>query len=145
MLSTVAYHCGLCGKPGDAQYDEDMVHRLERWIPLLHCNRCADFRTMLRKLRDNCKRLTLLRWQLQQAARLTRERDDLIRTEIVNLTKAIARLTCVHWRIEIIWEQDFAEQLLDFPDKAEFIVNQYAAMIKEQAAQAHAQLLLPAP
>lgn len=142
MSTKLTYNCKLCGKPGETHYDETMVHRLERWVSILHCNRCADFRSMLRKLRENAQRIVIIRWQLQKAGKATKETEERVRNQIASLTKAIAELVCVHWRIEVVWEQDFAEQLLDFPDKAEFIVNQYANMIKEQAAQAHAQAML---
>lgn len=139
MLASIDYTCGLCGKPGQAQYKPEMVHKLERWVSILHCNRCADFKVMLRKLRDNCKRLVILRWQLQKAGKMKQDQEALVRKEIEDLTKAIAQLVCVHWRVGVVWEPDFVNQLLDFPDKAEFIVNQYAHLIQTQAQSMHEQ------
>lgn len=137
----MTYTCGLCGKPGEAEYESDMVHNIDRWVSILHCNRCADFRSMLRKLRENCKRLTVLRWQLQKFGKMTEDRETTIRTQLASLTKAISQLVCTHWRVAIVWEPDFVNQMLNFPDKTEFIVNHYAEMIKVSARATYKRAL----
>ena len=134
--------CGLCGKPGKVQCHDGIIQNEHAWIAMLHCNRCADFKVALRALREHCKSVMIFRWQLQQTGKMTPELTGEIKEMLIAATKAVAELTARHWRVDTVWDLDFVNQLMEFPDKAEFIVNQYAKMIKDLAAQTHAQATL---
>ena len=141
-MNMIAYKCPLCGKDGRAEYDPEGVNQLEHWKKLLHCNRCADFMVELRSLRERARQISMAHMTLQKTGKLTEERRSELRSKLSEATKAIAGLVGHQWSIVPVWEPEFIDQLLEFPDKSEFIVNQYARMIKDAAAQTHAQARL---
>lgn len=127
--NSVAYKCKFCGREGIAQYDADCPPiRLERWQPLLACNRCADFHSVRERLKAGlwaiCYTLAVV---LESGA------DESVRKEAIRQsrerlnkkTKAFAEHICAFHRKMTIWEPDFTQMLLDAPRKCQQILAHY--------------------
>jgi hypothetical protein len=58
-VKTLPYTCKFCGRQGTAQYHEEFIspERLNSWAALLCCNRCADFMTAKRTLKDSAAKV----------------------------------------------------------------------------------------
>lgn len=123
MNSQIEYTCPCCGKPGTAEYDPEYVREIGKWKPMLHCDRCADFRSELSRLRESAKRVCMI---ILTTGEISKSRDKL--TEI---TKKISNVVCNQWRVTNVWEPDFVNQLVDQPRQSDTIINLFARGIRK--------------
>ena len=127
-MKTIAYTCKLCRRPGEAKYDDTEIPLdLGKWVSMLTCNRCYDYRDKKRLHADDIWRTC---YDYSIARNLT---DDSKRSEavkrareaLVRKTKAFAGLICTHWNKMTVWEPDFVQMLLDHPDKSHQVLRDY--------------------
>lgn len=129
MTKQVAYTCKFCGKNATAKYDAEFVHQLSEWVPLLSCDRCADFQHKRIRLADaiqakatlvNSARMTLLH-KPDTLAQMLAELERVIAVK----TKEYAQLVCNHHRVSVTWDPDFVAQIMAMPQKATMICTAY--------------------
>ena len=119
MTTTMPYACKFCSKPGMVKaYTEGFAMiKPEIWIPNIACNRCAGFKTALRKLENSvanaCQILNTCRASLEGEKKNGVETR--IRTRIDDFTKRICNITCEHYRVTNVWSEDFTQMILDAP------------------------------
>ena len=126
----VAYKCKFCGRNGETSYSSDCPPlRLERWLPLLACNRCADFHRSRNRLVDDvwahCYSLSLAIESHAHDREMLAEVRTLARERLNRKTKAFAALVCAFHHKAVIWEPDFTQMLLDAPRKCHQILSHY--------------------
>lgn len=121
---------------------------LEKWKPLLTCNRCADYFEARRKIGHGILKAA---WTLSQS-RVTMTSQKLLQAEaqfrevLITLTKRFATLVCGHLNTTNVWEPAFMEMIMENPDKTRTILNQYIAGMKKaksDASQNHTKVALP--
>jgi len=121
-MSTVAYHCKMCGCEGQAQMDcspEELAARgfsLAFWVSLLTCNRCYDFREDFKWLRNNILRVCAA---LEVSSKSKREKiNTAVRDQLIEQTKRIVRLLADHYRQQNVWDEQIVDGLMDKPQDA---------------------------
>lgn len=130
MKKYVDYTCPMCGKPGQAEYFDDVPINLDYWVKLLHCNRCADYKALMMKLQSDLSKQC---WNYVSETGIKKTKQDRkqnFRNSIIKTTQSIARNVCGYYKTVYTWEPDFAEQCMEHPDKITEVVNTYIRMIK---------------
>lgn len=135
----VDYTCKFCGAAGTAamntSFPEDQFNQI---YPLLCCDRCADYRTKLRWLKDGiiANAVKLIRGRMF-GARSQKAKDELqiniepkCREAFNLLTRRLAILHCAFVGTPTKWEPDFTAMLMQKPDKAEQAINFYLGSVK---------------
>ncbi len=143
MQRTLNYQCPMCGKDGQANYDEDYVHKVEVWKSWLHCDACSDYHARIIRLRDRVKN-GVLRYQNAMLkgtpdSKLTVEVSDVLE----KITRKITASTARRWGEPDDWTPEFVNQIMDNPHKSEFIVNDYVRRHALDKLRKRQQELLP--
>lgn len=129
----IQYKCKFCSRDGGVEIEDnpDMFH-VEKWKPLLCCNRCGDYMEKRRGLSESIVKSCVF---LQQA-RATQSGAALgkfeagVREKLTELTKRMAALVCDYYRKTNIWDCDFVNMLAEQPKSAWQIVNKYCNMVR---------------
>jgi hypothetical protein len=129
----IPFTCHCCQRNGVATYDATCAPiRLERWVPLLVCNRCGDFHAGRRLMADGlwktCYSLAVIMDTVPDAS----VRSEAIRQarERLNVkTKMFAAHVCNFWRVMTMWEPDFTQILLEKPRQCEQVLKDYERRI----------------
>lgn len=129
----VPYTCKFCGINGTTAASKQCI---EAWFnalyPLLACNRCADYRAALTRLRDAIERnaVDVLRGR-QYAQASQKAKTDLPALEsacrdiFTTLTRKLAKLHCDFRNLVLVWEPDFTDQLMRKPHRHQEAINFY--------------------
>ena len=133
MMTTMPYRCRMCGRAGEAAYDDEFVVKAEYWKELLHCDRCGDFKERFLFLRERTSNVAIAFWAYQTTNRLDTELENRLREKLVRLTRQIVEATCRHWRVMAEWSPDFVQMIVEQPRRAEFIVNFYAKGVRKDS------------
>lgn len=128
---TIQAQCKFCRVPLTLSGDDECPPlQVEKWMPLICCNRCGSFREWWRRkikqVVEVCYNWAVLPGHKREAARMQYEQ------EIEVLTRAMAAVVCQHHRVGVTWERDFVAQLMERPDKAEFICRQYEDIVQRE-------------
>lgn len=137
-MNPIDYHCKICGKPGVAYYDPDCpIGDLELHRAALCCDRCYNFRdtymTHKRAAIKVCTDLIAARTTGSQAVQ--QQANQKVREVLYKLTKRIAALTCDHYRIQNVWEEDFVRDLMAKPENVSQLINAYHQGIMKLSRQ----------
>lgn len=129
---TIQAQCKFCLVPITATADDECPElNLKAWLSLLCCNRCGSFRAwferILHSTRDLCRGWAILSPRQRESARPELDQN------LERITRRIADQTCRYYRVGHTWERDFVDQLLERPDKAEFIIRQYEDIVRRAA------------
>lgn len=137
----IDYKCKYCGRPGQAESDDDdsTMFQVEKWKPILACNRCADFMDQKGRLFDKIKTVCIF---LIQSEKLTGDKaskiESIAREKLTTLTKSLATLACGHYRLQNVWDNEFVNMLIDQPRRWGHIAYHYVKSIKSQSETQHA-------
>ena len=142
FMTNVLYTCRMCHKQGMTSYDEVGAKflNIETWLPKVMCERCADYSKKLHKTTDyilnRCFKLQQVRsmWDAQRAERVTAEGE--IRQQLNQATQRFAHIVCDFYHLQMIWESDFIEQLMEQPAKSGLILNVYRRRVGKLAKEA---------
>jgi hypothetical protein len=129
----IEYHCKFCGKPGTAEAEEipGIELAVEKWKPLLCCDRCADFMTARRSVIEQIKRVCEEVIQARLVLKPIRLKDieEAARAGLIEGTKRFTRLVCEYKRTMNIWDIEFVNLLMDKPTDLHAICAGYQRMI----------------
>jgi len=127
MIQKVPYTCRFCGAQRMASYDDDCPGiQLEKWMKVICCNKCADFRVQRGNLTDGiASACRVIQVETFNGATLPLEKETRIRLKLVKLTKRYATLMCDHLHLTNVWNPDFVDQLMEHPDKWGLILKTY--------------------
>lgn len=126
---TIPAQCKFCHVPIQAVAADDCPElNIKAWIPLLCCDRCGSFQSWFRRTIDSTRYLCRS-WSLLPHKQREAGRGD-IAEALERITKRIAEVTCKYYRVGFTWDRDFVDQLMEMPDKAEFICRQYEDKIR---------------
>jgi|SRR6266849_276129 len=124
----IQHTCKFCSAPIFLEMDKDGVEYfgLEFWKSLAACNRCADFRERKRTLIDRLLRYSV-QWMRNENGQLPLGEKELnrLKESIISSTKKYAELVCRFYRIPSIWQEDFAQQIMNMPHKTMQILSFY--------------------
>lgn len=130
----IAYECKFCNRPGIVIMEESpgIQFQIEKWKPILCCNRCGDFMVAKRKITDLIQRnaacLNVCRITLQGEKLLKAE--SMCREAFTKLTKQFATVVCDYFRKTNVWDQEFVNMLMDKPDRFWHLCNQYMKLAR---------------
>lgn len=138
MRHNADYKCKFCGKPGSVSYEiesgTETMFSIEKWLSMLACNRCADFRSNVRMTTDRIGRIcaiyhaaTLAHGDTARAA--TREK---LTAPVQNLT----RIVCDYYRMRRLDDPEFVEILMDRPLHAATVIKTYIQGISKMSREA---------
>ncbi len=129
---TINYICKFCGTPGTATGDDECpIRNIEAWQSVLCCDRCGDFQSWYRKMIYKV-RAVAWDWAIK-IPRIKEGSRSECEAALTTLTQLIARMVCKFYRVGYIWDRDFVAQLMEMPDKAEFIVRAYENIVRREA------------
>jgi hypothetical protein len=153
----IEYVCKLCQRPGTATLGSDNceAHWIETFRKMLVCNPCADRRDRFKDAEERiyraCKllaRIPMTRPSPDDEAKLRRN----CRAALMLSTRAYATVMAEYRDLaEIMWHEDFVEQLMERPGHAGSILRQYRDGLRtlpkaaRQAPPAHYRPTAPDP
>ncbi len=124
----IQHTCKFCSSPVTLEMDEAGVEYfgLEFWKSLSACNRCADYREKKRGITERLVGYSV-DWSRHQNKQVPLGEKELNRLmeSIIASTKKYADLVCRFNRIPSLWQQDFAQQIMDMPHKTMTILGFY--------------------
>jgi hypothetical protein len=131
---TFAYKCKFCGELGAATCDDECPGiNIEKWLPLLCCNRCGDYQQWLNRATHVVKKMCY-DWAALGPKKRAEKQNDLF-VKLTETTQRIATKVCAFHRIPYEWDRDFVDQLMEKPDKAEFIVRLFNTVAFRKAGK----------
>ena len=122
------YVCRFCAKPGSVVYGDSPTEMLaaDAWFRMLCCDRCGDFRIAMREVKRKMQHVVI---QIINAPRRgSPEHSKLMASAgeyVSELTKKITTLVCDFYRVQNIWDRDFAAQIMEKPNKSDIIIKAY--------------------
>jgi len=126
--------CKFCGIPLTVESSHDCPADWSNVIlGLLACNRCADYRSSMIRLNDSIRRTCQTFIQMHNAGAMNEETTTALRQTLGTLTKRVADAVCRFYRVALIWEPDFIQQLIDQPDKHTRVISTYTRLVRESA------------
>jgi len=126
---TINYTCKFCGVPGTATADDDCpIQNIEAWRSWLCCNRCGAFQEWYRRMTAKIRHLCI-QWATKRPEARQEARDEYSKA-LTSLTQTTALQVCRYYRVDYVWDYDFVAQLIERPDKAEFIVKAYEDIVR---------------
>lgn len=132
------YVCRFCAKPGSVVYGDTPVEleAANRWFKFPCCDRCGNFRMAIRELKKKIQHVAI---QIINAPRRgSPEHSKLMASAgeyVSQLTKKITTLVCDFYRVQNIWDRDFADQIMEKPDKSDVIIKVYIAGVAKYSRQ----------
>lgn len=133
----IQHTCKFCSTPVTLEIDDGAVEffGLDYWKGLAACNRCADYREKKRGLTDRLVGYSV-DWSRHQTKQVLLGEKELerLKESIIASTKKYADLVCRFNRIPSVWQQDFAQQVMDMPHKTMFILGFYERNISRLPA-----------
>ena len=124
--------CKFCGKQLTVESDNECPPEwVASLLPMLACNRCADYRARMAKLSDGIRFACLNYIQLVNCNKLTDEDTAKTRVTLTTLTKCVADVVCRFYSRVTAWEPDFVQQLLDYPDKHAKVLATYISLVRK--------------
>ena len=136
----IAYHCKICKKQGITVHsDECPPSWVKSLAPMLCCNACVEKRQeYLSSLEDIGKICAAI-----QKLKAWKYTADELRGKLAALkpllTIATKRYAAVMARINnlsnMVWMDDFVDQLMESPDKANGILRHYRTLLRNAANQ----------
>jgi len=126
----IEYTCKFCRVQRWVELDNDSdIFAIERWKPMLCCDRCADFMQEKRKLTDRINRvadaLELIRQGFGKQAS-----ESAIRSKFEFYTKKFAALVCDYFRKTTVWDEEFVNMLMEKPEESHKICAHYVRGIR---------------
>jgi hypothetical protein len=68
------------------------------------------------------------------------EKTSKVRKSLESMTYKVAKATCDFYRVRnVIYSQDFVDQIMENPDKSSLILKTYAGMVRQEARQQRQQ------
>lgn len=132
--SSVTCSCKFCRRPLAVQYDAACAPRLEHWIPLIACNRCADFNSgrlsFIESVWRTCYSLKVFLDSTDDPA-LRNEATGQARKKLNEKSRGFAKHVCDYFRLTLVWEPELTQMLLDKPLKAKHILAIYESNISK--------------
>jgi len=126
--------CRFCHCDIDAQADPDCpVEWVAKLLPLVCCDRCGDYQQWLNRATHVVKKMCY-DWAALGPKKRAEKQNDLF-VKLTGTTQRIATKVCAFHRISYEWDRDFVDQLMEKPDKAEFIVRLCNTMAFRKANQ----------
>lgn len=127
MIKKIPYTCRFCGANHLAEYDDECPGiQLEKWMAVICCNKCAEFREEKRTVMDgiaaSCRAIQVGTFR---GGRLKPEEESKVRAALERLTKRYADMMCDWFGLVRVWDKDFVEQLMEKPDKWGSILKLY--------------------
>lgn len=129
----INYTCKACKKPGAVVVNDGIeMFTIQKWLPLLCCNRCADYLESRRKLRESIMRasVTLSRARIVATGQDLLNIEAKIRESLVGHTKRLTTVVADYCHKVNAWEVEVVNMLMDKPGEAFAICRQYANLIK---------------
>ena len=122
----IEYLCKFCGAKGALEIDTEVewFFKLEKWLPLAACNRCADFSETLKMLEDAIKGIAHSVASLPNNDGKKNVPEGL-RKSLVTTTRAYAMRVCNFYRRPIMWEPEFVQTIIEKPNMVVRFLSAY--------------------
>lgn len=130
---TIPHTCRICRIAISLEPHPDCPElKIAGWLPLVVCNRCAEFRQWVWRAEKGVNAVCHRYWLLKCHGK---EKDFTaeVRDRLNTLTRVFADRVCRHYGVATKWEPDFVQQLLDMPEKALGILAVYEKLIAKSA------------
>ena len=136
------YACRICRTEHVAQADDCCP---SEWITglatILVCDRCCDYRVGRRKYGEMIARAC---GEIRAAALTPKgvpaEMRQSMEALLRNLTQSYARIVCRYHGLGDMWDEDFVNQLIDYPDRAWTILRAYEDQVRDERKKPSAEL-----
>jgi hypothetical protein len=123
------YQCRFCKLDGEVDLPEEGLDmfQVEKFKPILCCNRCGDFMNMRRESADRIKKVAELLIQQRGSKNpdKTVEVTRKVREIMTMLTKRYSTLVNNHFRKPNVWHEDFVDLLMEKPEFYQRILKDY--------------------
>lgn len=130
----VDYKCKFCGVSGSVEVDDldTSLFQVEKWKPVLVCNRCADYYEAKRGLMDRVRAccITVIQTRQQKNKDEIFKVEGAARSKLESLTKKLATLVCDYYRKPNFWHNEFVVLLMDMPEKYWAACSEYIRSVK---------------
>jgi len=129
-----AYKCKFCGAMGVAVCDDECPGiNIEKWLPLLCCNRCGDYHSWFRRKLEQ-----VAKWSSDWAQKTHKEREEgkgAAFRELESFTKKIAAVMCKFYRVDYTWSDDVVSELLAHSNQTMIVLRAFERSIKRLSYQ----------
>lgn len=130
-MKFVEHPCRICGKPALAKWDDDAdPEAVDRWLPALAHNRCAD---LTRERNDAEEHIVRLCFIFVRADDKTRDRlKEKLPQALEAATRRYAKAIAAQMNLETyVWSYDMVRLLMDEPEKCGRILRNYRRQLHE--------------
>lgn len=140
----IKYTCKFCGTPGKIDCDVPVEFNISKWIPILACNRCADFMVKKRSYIDPIRKagFRLNSARIGKSKKLT-EIEKEIEESFTNLTKPFCACVNKHYGLSNVWDTDLVAILMERPEHAAVSCEDYARRKKRESERTNPSLPHP--
>ena len=130
----LAYVCKFCRRPGIVEAPKESIPALtmmdmEKWLPILACDRCADYHSARITLRDRITKVAVTLIRARQSREETSELMLFVRKAFGDLTQQFAGLVCRYHKRHEVWEPEFIQLLVEKPDRTHEILRNFERQI----------------
>lgn len=128
-------HCKFCGSDCEVEQHEDCPDEwADKLLPMVACNRCADFRSNLTSHGSDVHKACASYIQVLNSNKGTQEKEQQMRRTLEIMTRRIADTTCRFYRLEpAVWDIDFVQQIMEKPEKSWAIISTYIRMVAAES------------
>ncbi|MBM2845749.1 MAG: hypothetical protein HW407_1061 [Bacteroidetes bacterium] len=106
------------------------MFKMEHWLPLLSCDRCADYHEEKNRLRERIGKAAYATQRLRFMGAWNEGSEKVAREKLAGLTQAFAELVCRHYRKVTVWEPEFVDMLIGKPEEVNRILDRYVKGVR---------------
>lgn len=128
-------NCKFCGSQCEVEQHEDCP---DDWadilLPMVACNRCADFRSGITARGADIHRVCQNYIQMKNSNKATPDKEYETSRILEAMTRRIADTVCRFYRLQpVVWDIDFVQQIMEKPDKSWAIISTYIRMVSAES------------
>lgn len=125
--------CKICGGSAVAQFHDDAVQEaVDKWLPMLTCNRCYDIRS--RGVAASDAILNACRMLVYEGKNVSEKTKANIRKSLNVYTAEYADAMAAHFRLnEVMWQSQWVDDFMNAPEKGANILYKYRNELRKYA------------
>lgn len=132
MIHWIETPCKLCHKPARTFFEDGAdPAAVDKFLPMVAHDRCADLTRRRRDLRD---KIIDLCFMIERTPDMKEEARDKVRALLTKATKALAETLMDTYRAKtLLWSPDFVDLLMEQPKQSPRIIREYHDEVRRAA------------
>ena len=135
----LASECKACGKHVVLECDDQCPKlNLEKWLPIIVCNRCGDYmerrRLITERIQTACNQVIITATLKNKSEPMAKLRENLIQ-----LTQSFCQLLCRRWQTTNDWSDEMVDIIMESPDKASLALRAHEGLHRRAREKADSE------